>query len=144
MFTFLMIKEYSVTFSLLLSEFDFEGFMPVIMNMKEEVMRLLFKFGHNFVLLHINLWQKMSNRDFWDRKRLLENKRCVGISSSIGLTAGSKSPGLTTGKHGRWEITCTQVPTVSRTVSQESRPASVQMGWDQVAPWLTLAEKQKC
>ena len=45
-----MIKVSSVNFLSLLLPFDFETYMPLILNMKKEVKHLLFKLGHDFAL----------------------------------------------------------------------------------------------
>ena len=42
-----------IKFLSLLSGLDFEGYMPLTMNMKTEVMRLLFSLGSSFVIMSL-------------------------------------------------------------------------------------------
>ena len=104
-------------------------------------------------MLHIGLWQSCQH-GISGTKSLPENKRCMDVSRSWGLTARR-----TTGMPWRYEIIYTQVPTDRHSVSQSvswavkrfrERPAGVtgspngpclrtsrQGSWD-LMPWIRI------
>ena len=58
-----------VNFQSFLSEFDIEGYMPLIMNMKREVNHLLFKLSHNFASHIASYCQDDTAEAHWLRKK---------------------------------------------------------------------------